>query len=221
MPDKDSESCAAAKRLYETAKGLAGLNATDTNRTAEDKKRDDEKVDKARKKVLDACPEKKVSLPGGVDIFIDPTVVEGDDLAAAIKVLGTLPPKEMEGLKGIYVYGANPDEYGEKLLAGDYDHNTSKIRMFPGGHDKRTIKHEIGHHVWNRLSEEAKERWTRFWEMGGVGSRTTSDGGAMPTSYATTNHREGFAEVYEALRDNEPLDPRAKGKMEEILGLLK
>jgi hypothetical protein len=177
----------------------------------------DEAAESARAAMLLACDDEtsRIDLPSGTKIIIhakaDPLEVE-----TTLDILdGEIPPEDLEDLDIVRFEGEasgdttevpKPDGTTERRkVSGDYrvlDDGRTVIRdFFP--HDYRTIKHEIGHHVFHKLTPNQKTRWKTQWE-------TLKRRGKLPNDYAGKNENEGFAELYEHFRNRLPLDNEAR-----------
>ena len=93
--------------------------------------------------------------------------------------------------------------------AATYNKKTKTINDYhPTKEDE--LKHEIGHHVYyHRMTAKERAAWDKLW-------RDKRD--KMPTDYAKSHEKEGFAEAYEFLRNNKELDDDIRKKMIELAG---
>jgi hypothetical protein len=177
----------------------------------------DEAAKTARAAMLSTCDNKtsRVDLPSGTRVIIhaksDPLEVK-----TTLDILDDeIPDEDLEGLDIVRFEGEGsgrtaevpkPDGTTERReVSGDYrvlDDGRTVVRdFFP--HDYRTIKHEIGHHVFHKLSADRKARWKRQWE-------DLKRRGKLPSDYAGKNENEGFAEIYERFRNRLQLDDAAR-----------
>lgn len=174
-----------------------------------------------RAKVHTACAGQHTSHPlgGGGEIVVDPGVLP-DDETKVRRRLESLPEKEKRGIHKVEMgddVKKDPDTGQTEWTAGEYAIGAQTIHLYILGHTEKTMKHEVGHHVYfHRMTEAARDRWKRFFQQGTNGQVVPT--GKMPTQYATTDEAEGFAEAYEFLRDNKPLDPAVKQLLEDLVG---
>jgi len=165
-----------------------------------------------------ACAGETASQPFGDDgeFQVDPGVLPEDEEKVRER-LESLPEEETEGLEEIELQeelGSQSEDGG--IVAGQYTVGSQTVELFLGGHNERVLKHEVGHHVYyHRMDDAARERWDRFYAQGSHSQQVPA--GKMPTGYAATAAREGFAEVYEYYRDGLPLDPEVRQLIEELL----
>jgi hypothetical protein len=169
--------------------------------------------------VKTACAGQTATYPlDGGEIEVAPGILPEDEKAVRDR-LDSLPDEEKEGLNKVDIQ----DELGPPspaaamgVVAGQYRVSSQRIQLFIFGHSEKVVKHELGHHVYfDRLPETARERWRQFYGNGTNKQKVPA--GKMPTGYATTDEQEGFAEVYEFLRDGKPLEPEVKQLIEELL----
>jgi len=176
----------------------------------------DAAADAARAAMLLDCDDEtsRIDLPSGTRVIIhakaDPLEVETTFEALD----GEIPPEDLEGLDIVRFEGEGSERTTEvpkgdgtterKEVSGDYrvlDDKRTIIRdFFP--HEYRTIKHEIGHHVFHKLSPDQKTEWKDRWE-------DLKGRDKLPNDYAGKNENEGFAELYEHFRNRLPLDDEA------------
>lgn len=172
-------------------------------------------------KVIRTCGSQKGRYPiaGGGRVEVDPGVPIKDE-KAVIDRLASLPKGETKDLDKVSLRDRvvpDRDKPG-RVTAGTYIDKEIDLNTF--GHEEETLKHEVGHHVYFRhLNESARLEWEAFYKTGDNGKKQPV--GKMPTGYASTKASEGFAEVYEFLRDNKPLDPDVKRLLEKLLKKLK
>lgn len=176
----------------------------------------DRAAETAWQAMLAACDNEtsRIDLPSGTRVIIhakaDPLAVE-----TTFDILnGEIPAEDLEGLDIVRFEGERsgrttevPQSDGStdcREVRGDYrviDDGRTIIRdCFP--HDFRTIEHEIGHHVFHKLSPDQQKQWKTLW--GELKRR-----GKLPTDYAGKNENEGFAELYEHFRNRLPLTDEA------------
>jgi len=178
-------------------------------------------LDEAIDRVTEACDERVTPIETGQDGGDGPELhchplVPTDRERRVKGILDRLPQKHKRGLRRITLHVKQPPsgqgggEFGG-LVAADYSRDEKTIRHYHPD-EVATIKHEIGHHVYfDRLPEEARERWERFF---------ADHKPAMPNDYARTEAKEGFAEVYEFYYDGKDLDPAVKAEFEAIIALM-
>lgn len=176
----------------------------------------DEAAERARAAMLLACDDEssRIDLPSGTKVIVharsDPLEVE-----RILQVLEQeIPPDDLAGLDTIHLKGEPSDRRIDVPVGGsttepqdvngDYtqtDSGRGIIRdYFP--HAYRTIKHEIGHHVFHMLTPERRTEWKTRWQR-------LKDRGKLPNDYAGKNENEGFAELYEYFRNRLDLDADA------------
>jgi DNA repair photolyase len=132
------------------------------------------------------------------------------------EILDRIPENHKRGLRRITLHVKQPPQTeggggtaGQR--AADYTRDEKAIGHYHPN-EVASIKHEIGHHVYfDRLNAAARRRWERFFERNRA---------AMPTEYARTEAKEGFAEVYEFYYDRKDLDPAVKAEFETIIALV-
>lgn len=177
----------------------------------------------ARAQALDVCGDEVATRPigGGGEFNVHPGVLPDDERRVRER-LESLPDEETTGIREIDlrdIVGPPSSTAPFWPVLGVYHPVGNTIELFVFGHQENTLKHEVGHHVHlDLLSAPARERWKTFYETGTNGQPRPD--GQMPSQYAATNEREGFAEVYEHLRDDRALDPEVKQLIEELLGEL-
>jgi 1-acyl-sn-glycerol-3-phosphate acyltransferase len=234
----ESKACEAAKRKYglasyrvelvslsflfaslapSTPKSRKSLKAV-RKRLAEAQKQMNQAIDA----LLEACGERVVFVetnPGppreGFKLHIHPRVSASDEKKVT-EILGGLPRKHKKGIAGIWLRGkpkAKPKKRKGRpfVTTGDYNAKTKKINDYypPNPH---TIKHEVGHHVYyQKLTKAMRAEWERWWKQHKK---------QMPTGYAQTRAREGWAEVYEFVYDNKSLDAAVKAKFQQLVGAI-
>jgi hypothetical protein len=184
----------------------------------------DEAAKTARTAMLRACDNEssRIDLPSGTRVIVhakaDPLEVE-----TTLDILDDeIPDKDLEGLDIVRLEGEGsgrttevpkPDGTTERrAVSGDYrvlDDGRTIVRDFYP-HDYHTIKHEIGHHVFHKLSADRKTRWKQQWEH-------LKSHGKLPSDYAGKNENEGFAEIYERFRNRLPLDDAAREAFGEFV----
>lgn len=180
-----------------------------------------EQTVEALAKIKRVCGKQRARHPftGGGTIIIDPGVTPDNEKEVRDR-LATLPKNETKGLKEIEMRNRSvPDPKNPNgVIAGRYGAGNIELNEF--GHKEDTLKHEVGHHVYlHHFPEKVQLEWDAFFNAGDNGKKRPV--GKMPTGYATTNPSEGFAEAYEFLRDNKPLDPDLKILLEKLLGEIK
>lgn len=181
------------------------------------------RVTLARAQVLNVCGEETASGPigGGGEFKVDPGVLPDDERRVRDR-LESLPDEETDGIREVNLLdelGPTSSVVPEGFVSGNYSPILQRINLFISNHLESTLKHEVGHHVHlNRLSDAARARWKAFYETGDNGKKEPE--GKMPTDYATVDDGQGFAEVYEHLRDDKALDPEVKRLIEDLLAEL-
>lgn len=166
--------------------------------------------------MLLACDDEssRIELPSGTMVIVH---ASSDPLEAEriMQVLEQeIPPDDLTDLDIIHLKGERADRKidvpagdgasEQHEVSGDYtqtDDGRGIIRdYFP--HEYRTIKHEVGHHVFHMLSPERQNEWKTRWQR-------LKDRGKLPNDYAGKNENEGFAELYEYYRNRLELDAEA------------
>lgn len=217
----DAESVATQRRAEFAAAEAAAQAAREAEQNASAARREAKgRITLARAQVHNVCGEETASgaLGGGGEINVDPGVLPDHERRVRDK-LESLPDEETDGIREINLleeFGPPSSFNPEVSIYGKYSPFRRRIRLYLFGHQEETLKHEVGHHVHlNRLSDAARDRWKTFYETGDNGKEEPV--GKMPTGYATTDEGEGFAEVYEHLRDDKALDPEVKQLIEDLL----
>lgn len=236
MPDSDE--CKKAREEYDRIAYRVRLRTSSfmwaslakTSKTSEKRlKNAEERLKQAREDLnkaidvlLEVCGERIIFIETdagppqqGFEIRVHPRISESDQKKVT-DILETLPKKHKKGLKGISLKGKKKNEVKKIkgrtfITAGDYNTESKKINDYypPNPH---TIKHEIGHHVYyDILPKEKRTEWEQWW------NQHKAD---MPTGYAKTKAREGWAEVYEHFYDKKKLDPKVKAKFEQLIGAI-
>ena len=218
MPDRFTDACNRARRAYHAAvdaESLAVFSALLGEMTPAKQRRLDElaaRVRAAREEMARVCQGQLVTidLPGGCTLRQEPGVKDEARERVRDLIRTKIPDGDLDGLTDITLSDDPPPRREVEVREegggtgrrsvdadGSYDRSAKRIVDWDPPREE-TIKHEIGHHVYfDRFTDEQRQRWTTFW-------RQHRD--RMPTDYAKTHEKEGFAEVYEWLRDRKALD---------------
>jgi len=140
----------------------------------------------------------------GVTVGTDP-LVPPDRRKKLIDVIDLLKPKEVKGMKVIqhYDHPANKDAFAV------WEPSDNTVHLYDSCARARIVKHEVGHWVYhNRVLPADQQTWKDVWAKNKAN---------MPSSIARDDDDQGFAECYERLRDNEPLDPDIKKAIAKIV----
>lgn len=181
--------------------------------------------DAAESEVKSKCSgQSDQSKHGGIDMEICPGTLQKDEQELK-DTLDRIPDKEKKGLTRVRIIDgpghkfewedANTQKKIPTTAAGTY--GGGEIDIYHGGSfaGPRTIKHEIGHHVYSILSDASRKKWDDFWLQGNNKLQTPL--GKMPTDYSSRNSDEGFAESYQRYRCGGVLDPETRKMMQDIL----
>ena len=184
----------------------------------------------ARSAVSTACAGQTFSTGGedGPEIVVDPGVLPEDEERVKDR-LDSIPENELEDLDDIEMHDepghaftytdANTGEEVDTIAAGTYGSDGVNLYDVIGPRAEEVLKHEIGHHVFSRLPDDAVQEWRRWYETGD--NKLRAPRGRMPSGYASRDAGEGWAECYEMFRDHpDRLDPEAREKVRELLGRL-
>jgi hypothetical protein len=141
----------------------------------------------------------------GSEFGVDPLVSPGQR-DKAVKTINLLRPAEVAGMKIVQHY----DHPGPKDAFAVWNQDgDNKVHLYDSAARAAIIKHEVGHWVYhNKLSDQDRKNWKDSWG---------ANKAKMPTSIAKDDEDQGFAECYEKIRDNEPLDPAIKAAINKIL----
>ncbi len=161
-----------------------------------------------------------VDLGGGLRMRVEPQVDPSEQKDVEEVLRDKIPPEDKSGLDWVRLHGEPAEEpstvtderTGEKrevTSAGSYNRERRVIDDWhPAG--VRTIKHQLGHHVFHhKLTDDQRRAWQDFWK------RNVEK---FPTGYSKINNGEGFAEAYEFFRNDMTLDDEIRQLMEELVG---
>lgn len=140
----------------------------------------------------------------GSKVGIDP-LVPPDRRDKLIGVIDLLKPKEVSGMKLIQHY----DHKQNKDAFAVWEPSDNTVHLYSCCANAAIVKHEVGHWVYhNHVFGADRQAWKDFW---------AANKAKMPTSISRDDEDQGFAECYEKLRDNEPLDPAIKKTLSDLL----
>ena len=176
--------------------------------------------------VATACVGQSSTSGDDPEILIAPGVLPEDEQRIKDR-LESLPEVETDGLEEIEMTGEEGHEFSytdenteQKVTTtagGTYAGNDVTINDVTGEKAEEIFKHEVGHHVYEKISDEARNAWNSWYETGQ--NTLKAPAGKMPTGYASRNADEGFAECYEMFHDHpDRLNDETREKIITILG---
>jgi hypothetical protein len=182
----------------------------------------------SRTTVAAACAGQQSSAGDDPEITIAPGVLPEDEQRIKDR-LDSLPDAETDGLEEIDMTGEegheftytdeNTDEEVTTTAGGTYGGNDITINDVTGEKAEEIFKHEVGHHVYKKMSDDTRQSWNDWYDDGNNSLKSPT--GKMPTGYASRNPDEGFAECYEMFHDApERLNTETREKIRAILGRL-